>query len=82
MQINVVGKIRRTGVSKSGRHYDFVELHFVAPARGVEGDAAQTVTFSPEVFPYEQIGRGIYNADFDRRGTLLSLTPAQTPASK
>lgn len=82
MKISIVGKVHRTGISKSGRHYDFVELHFVAPARGVEGEAAQTVTFDPQVFPYEQIGRGTYNADFDSRGSLLSLTPVQAPVSK
>lgn len=82
MKISIVGKVRRTGVSKSGRQYDFIEIHFVAPARGVEGEAAQTVTFDPEVFPYEQIGRGTYVADFDSRGSLLSLTPVQAPVSK
>ena len=40
MKIQIVGKSHRTGISKSGRNYDFIELHFVAPARGVEGEAA------------------------------------------
>lgn len=82
MKISIVGKVHRTGVSKSGRHYDFVELHFVAPARGVEGEAAQTVTMDPGVFPYDKITRGIYEIDFDRRGTPLALTPVQSATPK
>lgn len=82
MKITVIGKSRRTGISKSGRNYDFVELHYVAPARGVEGEAAQTVTMDPQIYPYDQINRGLYLIDFDNRGRPLSLTPVQAAASK
>lgn len=82
MKISVVGKVHRTGISKSGRHYDFVEIHFVAPLKGVEGDAAQTVTIDPEVFPYSNLGRGLYEAEFDSRGRMLSLTPVQAATGK
>ncbi|MGO5096775.1 hypothetical protein ACTQ34_13280 [Agathobaculum sp. LCP25S3_E8] len=83
MRITVVGKVHRTGVSKkTGNNYNFIELHFVAPSRGVEGEAAQTVTMDPSVFPYDQIGRGLYNIDFDRNGNPLSLHPVQPPTSK
>lgn len=82
MKIHIVGKVHRSGVSKSGKSYDFVEIHFTAPARGIEGEAAQTVTFDPSVFPYNQIGRGDYNAEFDNRGNLLALTPVQAATPK
>lgn len=82
MKVSIVGKVHRTGVSKSGRSYDFIELHFVAPARGVEGEAAQTVTMDPGVFPYDKIARGIYDIDFDCRGTPLALTPVQSATPK
>lgn len=78
MKINIVGKVRRTGVSKkSGQGYDFIEIHFLAPARGVEGEAAHTVTIDPAIIPYDKIMRGAYYIDFDQRGTPLALAPIQ-----
>lgn len=83
MKITITGKARRTGVAKnSGRPYDFVEVHFVAPARGVIGEAAQTMTMDPGIYPFENIAPGIYDVQFDNRGTPLALAPIQPSASK
>ena len=77
MNITIVGKNHRVGISKTGKNYDFIEVHFVAPARGVIGQAAQTLTMGPEVFPFESLAPGAYDAQFDNRGNLLSLAPVQ-----
>lgn len=84
MKVKIVGKVRRSGVSKSGRKYDFIELHFVAPARGVIGEAAQTMTLDSEMYPFENINTGFYDVQFDNRGTPMSMTPiqAQPPVNK
>lgn len=83
MKIKLVGKVHRSGISKkSGNKYDFVEIHFVAPARGVIGEAAQTMTMDPEIYPFENITPGVYDVQFDNRGTPLSLTPVQPTAAK
>lgn len=78
MKIKIVGKVHRSGVSKkSGNQYDFVELHIVLPKRGVIGEAAQTVTVDPEVYPFERINPGLYDAEFDNSGSLVGLAPVQ-----
>ena len=82
MRIKIVGKVHRSGVSKkSGNAYDFVELHVVLPKRGVIGEAAQTVTTDSTVYPFERIAPGIYDAEFDNNGNLLSLAPVQAQPS-
>lgn len=78
MRIHVVGKVHRRGTSaKSGRAYDFVEVHFVAPKRGVVGEAAQTLTMDPQLYPFDNITPGVYEVQFDNEGTPLSMTPVQ-----
>lgn len=82
MKAKVVGKLRRTGVGKtSGKPYDFIELHYVAPDRDVTGEAACTTTMDPGVFPYESIVPGVYNVEFDRKGRLIALTPVQATST-
>ena len=78
MRIHVVGKVHRHGTSaKSGRAYDFVEVHFVAPKRGVVGEAAQTMTMDPQLYSFDNITPGVYEVQFDNSGTLLSMAPVQ-----
>ena len=82
MRIKVVGKVHRSGTSsKTGKNYNFVELHAVLPKRGVIGEAAQTITMDPEIYPFDRIAPGVYDADFDNSGSLLSLSPAQVQHS-
>lgn len=79
----IIGKARRTGVSKrTGQNYDFVEIHYIAPARGVVGEAALTATIDPTLYPFDKIVPGPYNLDFDNRGSLVALVPIQQPAGK
>lgn len=82
MKVRLVGKERRTGVSKkTGKTYDFVVIHYIAPARGVIGEAAQTVIIDPGLFPFENIAPGMFDLEFDNRGNVLALTAAvQNPA--
>lgn len=84
MKITIVGKEHRVGVSKAGRNYDFIVVHFVSPSKDVIGQAAQTLTMGPEMFPFDSLATGLYDAEFDNRGTLLSLAPVQAhpPANK
>lgn len=78
MRIKIVGKVHRSGISKkSGNPYDFVELHVVMPKRGVIGEAAQTVTTDATVYPFDRLNPGVYDAEFDNNGSLLSLAPVQ-----
>ena len=82
MKIRIVGKMQRSGVSKkTGRNYSFVELHYIAPARGVTGDAALTTVIDTDLYPYDNIAPGLYNLEFDHKGRAVSLTPIQ-PAAK
>lgn len=82
MKIHIVGKVRRSGVSKkTGRPFDFVELHYTSVVKGVEGQAAKTTIIDPALYPYDQISAGSYDIQFDDKGAPLSLAPIQqTPA--
>lgn len=77
MVIKVIGKQHMEGTSKkTGQPYNFNSFHFIAPARGVEGMAAQTVNLDPAIYPYGEvvIGRE-YELDFDQRGYCISFQP-------
>lgn len=75
MKIHVEGKAHLEGVSKrTGNAYNFNQIHFLAPARGVEGLAAQTITVDPAMYPIETIRVGsTYDVEFDRRGYVVGL---------
>ena len=82
MKGHVVGKVRRTGVSKrTGQSYDFVEVHYTALTRGILGEAALTATIDPTIIPFESLEPGLYNFEFDHRGSLVALTPIQQPTN-
>lgn len=75
MIINVVGRRRVSGTSKkTGKPYDFSEVHFLAPARFVEGSVGRSVSVDPSLCPYDKIvvGRD-YIADFDFDGRLVAF---------
>lgn len=83
MRVKVIGKTRRTGVSKrTGQNYDFIEIHYVAPTRGVIGEAALTTTIDPGLFPFDNLVPGLYNFEFDNRGSLVALAPVQQSVGK
>lgn len=77
MRIKVIGKAHLKGISKkTGNPYDFNQVHYTGPARGVEGLSAQTLSLDPQTYPYDSITLGIdYDAEFDNRGYLVDFRP-------
>lgn len=77
MTIKVIGKAHMKGVSKkTGNPYDFMQVHYNGPARGVEGVAALTASLDPSIYPYESIViGGEYTLEFDNRGYPVTFLP-------
>lgn len=77
MKIKVIGKQHMEGTSKkTGQPYNFNSIHFNAPARGVDGLAAQTVNLDPALYPFSDVIIGAeYELDFDQRGYCVSFRP-------
>ena len=75
MKIMVEGKAHLEGTSKrTGKDYNFNQIHYLAPARGVEGLAAQTISVDPKMYPIETIRVGsTYDVEFDRNGYVVAL---------
>ena len=75
MKIKVIGKAHLQGTSKkSGKDYNFVQVHYNAPARGVIGEAAQTLMLDPAFYPVDAITVGAtYDAQFDNRGYVVAF---------
>lgn len=75
MRIKVIGKAHLEGTSKkSGRDYNFNQVHYNGAARGVEGLAALTLSLDPGQVPYADIKVGEdYNVEFDNRGYPVSF---------
>ncbi len=78
MKVTVFGKVRRKGTSKkTGNPYDFLELHMAVPKKGVIGESAEKKIVDASFCDFDKLALGVYNADFDSDGNLLSLTPIQ-----
>ena len=77
MRIKVIGKAHMEGKSKrTGNDYNFNQVHYLGAARGVEGQAALTVSLDPGVVPYASIQIGAdYTAEFDNRGYCVAFEP-------
>lgn len=75
MKIKVIGKAHLEGTSKkTGKPYNLNQIHFNAPARGVEGEAAQTIMVDAVQYPIGAIFVGsTYNVEFDRFGYVVNL---------
>ena len=70
MKITIHGKAHIEGTSKkTGKPFNCNQIHYLAPARGVEGYAAKTLFLDPVNFPMEKIivGRE-YEIQFDDTG--------------
>ena len=53
MKIKVIGKAHLEGKSKrTGKEYNFNQVHYTGPDRGVDGLAALTLTLDPSLIPY------------------------------
>lgn len=78
MKIHVVGKAHIKGVAKqSQKPYDFIQVHYLGFARGVEGKAALTLSLDPGQYPYDRITvPGDYIVDFYGRGFPVDFQPA------
>lgn len=78
MIVKIEGKEHREGVSKAGKNYNFNNLHFLAPMRGVEGMAAVSKIVDASVCPYENILVGQhYDLEVDLSGNIISMHPAK-----
>lgn len=77
MRIKVIGKAHLKGISKkTGNPYDFNQVHYTGPARGVEGLSAQTLNLDPQTYSYDSITLGVdYDAEFDNHGFLVDFKP-------
>ena len=75
MKIIIEGKAHLEGTSKkTGKDYNFNQIHYLSPARGVEGRAAQVVTLDPKAYPIDDIiVGGLYEIEFDRSGYVVDL---------
>lgn len=76
MIITVCGKNHRSGLSsKTGRPYDFTELHFTAIRKNVVGQAAVTSNIDATIIKNDDIIVGAdYNIETDIDGEILSMT--------
>ena len=79
MKIKVCGKAHLEGVAKkTGRPYNFNQIHYLGKARGVIGEAALTLALDPDTYPLDLIEVGKeYNVDFDNRGYVFDFSPAK-----
>lgn len=79
MKIHVEGKAHLEGTSKrTGKDYNFNQIHYLAPARGVDGLSAQTLTLDPKMYPINTIIVGAdYDVEFDRNGYVVGFELAE-----
>lgn len=76
LQVKVLGKEERKGVSKAGRDYHFIVLHMAAPARGVIGSGVKTMNVGPDVVDYDAlIVPGDFDLVTDLDGHIMELCP-------
>lgn len=79
MKVKIYGKAHLEGTSKrTGKPYNFIQVHYLSPARGVDGLAAQTLMLDPALHPLESIVvNGEYNVEFDNRGYPVEFFPVK-----
>lgn len=77
MKIKVYGKVHLSGTSKkTGKKYDFIQLHCLVPQRGVEGEAAKVISVSPDIVNYDSIILGkVCSVEVDFDGRVVSCLP-------
>lgn len=78
MRIQIVGAAHRTGTSsKTGKPFDFAEIHYLGKARGVTGQAALTTTIDSFMMPFDALTiPGEYEIEFDQNGRVVEFHPA------
>ena len=77
MKIKVIGKAHLKGTSKkTGNPYDFIQVHYNGPARGVEGLAALPANLDPALYPFSVLVTGCESIlEFDNRGYPVTFLP-------
>lgn len=75
MKIRVIGKAHLQGTSKrTGKDYNFIQVHYTGPARGVFGEAALTLMLDPAQVQFDSIlVPADYNVEFDNHGYPVSF---------
>lgn len=77
MRILVVGKSRRAGTSKAGKHYDFTTIMAEFDMRANDensGVQVDRINVSATMMPYALVEVGAtYDFDFDHNGYLLGI---------
>lgn len=78
MKIKVIGKKHVEGISKkTGKPFDFTEVHFLGKAPRVEGVAALTCNVGADMYPFDAIVvNGEYMMERDN-GYVLEFTPCR-----
>ena len=79
MKIKVIGKAHLEGKSKrTGNEYNFNQVHYTGPDKGVEGIAALTLSLDPGIIPYADIKLNTeYEVDFGPHGYVVDFTPVK-----
>ena len=77
MKIKVIGKAHLEGTGKkTGKPYNFNQVHYNGKAYGVDGLAAKTLMLDPVSYPIVTIQVGAdYNVEFDDRGYVVDFSP-------
>lgn len=74
MKAVLIGKVRRSGVSKAGKNYDFTACSVSYYAYGVEGQQVAEVLVQSSMLGFDALVVGDrYDFDFDNRGNLLNV---------
>lgn len=81
IKIKVIGKKRLQGTSKkTGNPYNFIQIHHISPARGVEGMAARTFSLAPNFMLFDDTWvNGEYDVEFNQGGYVISFLPCNAP---
>lgn len=80
--IQYVSSLRRTGVSsKSGKPYDYFEIHYIKDDPSFNGGRCTAIKKSYNAARIKGIDNLVsmqhYNAEFDDEGNLSSLSPVK-----
>lgn len=74
MKAVLVGKVRRSGVSKAGKNYDFTACSLTYVSYGIEGQRVAEVLVQSSLLDFDALVVGErYDFDFDNRGNLLNV---------
>ena len=74
MNVVLLGKVRRRGMSKARKPYDFTVCSVSYSAFGVEGALVSEVIVDARLIQYDALKIGDhYDFDYDAKGKLLSV---------